>query len=192
MTDIQAFYDSGLFTYLVLPLLIFLARICDVTIGTIRIVMVAKGQKFLAPIMGFFEVLIWIITMSKVVQNLDNWMCYVGYAGGFATGNLVGLLIEEKLALGIAKVQVITGKQAGMLIEALKQAGYGVTHVDAKGSNEEVSIIYTFVKRAELPRVQQIISKNNPKAFYTVEEVKSVNEGIFPVKPESMRWRKGK
>ncbi|HNX80482.1 MAG TPA: DUF5698 domain-containing protein, partial [Prolixibacteraceae bacterium] len=148
MTDIQAFYDSGLFTYVVLPLLIFLARICDVTIGTIRIVMVAKGQKFLAPIMGFFEVLIWIITMSKVVQNLDNWMCYVGYAGGFATGNLVGLLIEEKLALGIAKVQVITGKQAGMLIEALKQAGYGVTHVDAKGSNEEVSIIYTFVKRA--------------------------------------------
>ncbi len=192
MTDIQAFYDSGLFTYVVLPLLIFLARICDVTIGTIRIVMVAKGQKFLAPIMGFFEVLIWIITMSKVVQNLDNWMCYVGYAGGFATGNLVGLLIEEKLALGIAKVQVITGKQAGMLIEALKQAGYGVTHVDAKGSNEEVSIIYTFVKRAELPKVQEIISTHNPKAFYTVEEVKSVNEGIFPVKPESMRWRKGK
>lgn len=192
MTDIQAFYDSGLFTYVVLPLLIFLARICDVTIGTIRIVMVAKGQKFLAPIMGFFEVLIWIITMSKVVQNLDNWMCYVGYAGGFATGNLVGLLIEEKLALGIAKVQVITGKQAGMLIEALKQAGYGVTHVDAKGSNEEVSIIYTFVKRAELPKVQQLISTHNPKAFYTVEEVKSVNEGIFPVKPESMRWRKGK
>jgi uncharacterized protein YebE (UPF0316 family) len=192
MTDIQAFYESGLFTYAVLPFLIFLARICDVTIGTIRIVMVAKGQKFLAPIMGFFEVLIWIITMSKVVQNLDNWMCYIGYAGGFATGNFVGLLIEEKLAMGIAKIQVITGKQAGMLIEALKQAGYGVTHVDAKGSNEEVSIIYTFVKRAELPKVQQIISKNNPKAFYTVEEVKSVNEGIFPVKPESLRWRKGK
>jgi uncharacterized protein YebE (UPF0316 family) len=192
MGDIQTFYESGLFTYAILPLLIFLARICDVTIGTLRIVMVAKGQKFLAPIMGFFEVLIWIITMSKVVQNLDNWMCYIGYAGGFATGNLVGLLIEEKLAMGIAKVQVITGKQAGKLIEALKQAGYGVTHVDAKGSNEEVSIIYTFVKRAELPRVQQIISDHNPKAFYTVEEVKSVNQGIFPVKPESMRWRKGK
>jgi uncharacterized protein YebE (UPF0316 family) len=192
MIDIQAFYDSGLFTYFILPLLIFLARICDVTIGTIRIVMVAKGQKFLAPVMGFFEVLIWIITMSKVVQNLDNWSCYIGYAGGFATGNLLGMLIEEKMALGIAKIQVITGKQAGMLIEALKQAGYGVTHVDAKGSNEEVSIIYTFVKRAELPRVQQIISEHNPKAFYTIEDVKSAKEGIFPVKPESLRWRKGK
>ncbi len=192
MTDLQAFYDSGLFTYLVLPLLIFMARIFDVSIGTIRIVMVAKGQKFLAPVMGFFEVFIWIITMSKVMQNLDNWMCYVGYAGGFATGNLVGLLIEEKLALGIAKVQVITGKQAGMLIEALKQAGYGVTHVDAKGSSEEVSIIYTFVKRTELPKVQQIISQHNPQAFYTVEEVKSVNKGIFHIKPESQRWRKGK
>lgn len=81
MTELQLFYDSGLFTYVVLPLLIFLARICDVTIGTLRIVMVAKGQKFWAPVMGFFEVLIWIVTMTKVVQNLDNWLCYIGYAG---------------------------------------------------------------------------------------------------------------
>lgn len=106
MTELQLFYDSGLFTYVVLPLLIFLARICDVTIGTLRIVMVAKGQKFWAPVMGFFEVLIWIVTMTKVVQNLDNWLCYIGYAGGFATGNLVGLLLEEKLAMGIVKIQI--------------------------------------------------------------------------------------
>ena len=72
MATLQEFYDSGLFTYLILPLLIFAARIMDVTIGTIRIAMVAKGQKFWAPLMGFFEVFIWIITMSKVMQNLDN------------------------------------------------------------------------------------------------------------------------
>jgi uncharacterized protein YebE (UPF0316 family) len=192
MSELQSFYDSGLFTYLILPLLIFCARICDVTIGTVRIVMVAKGQKFLAPLLGFFEVLIWIITMSKVVQNLDNWLCYIGYAGGFATGNLVGLLLEEKLALGIAKIQIITGVKAGMLIEALKQAGYGVTHVDAKGSSEEVSIIYTFVKRGELPKVEAIIQNHNPKAFYTVEDVKSVNQGIFPLRQDHRRWRTGK
>jgi uncharacterized protein YebE (UPF0316 family) len=191
MNELQSFYHSGLFTYLVLPLLIFCARICDVTIGTIRIVMVAKGQKYLAPVMGFFEVLIWIITMSKVVQNLDNWLCYIGYAGGFATGNLVGLLVEEKIAIGIVKIQIITGDKAGMLIEALKQAGYGVTHIDAKGGSEEVSVIYTFVKRTELPKVEVIILKHNPNAFYSIEDVKSVNRGIFPIRP-SRRWRLGK
>ncbi len=191
MTDLQSFYDSGLFTYLVLPLLIFLARICDVTIGTMRIVMVAKGQKFWAPVMGFFEVLIWIITMSKVVQNLDNWLCYVGYAGGFATGNLVGLLLEEKLAMGIVKIQIITRKDASQLIEALKQAGYGITHHPAKGGTEDVSILYSIVKRTEINKVEEIIRSYNPKAFYSIEDVKFVNQGIFPLRKES-RWRIGK
>jgi uncharacterized protein YebE (UPF0316 family) len=192
MSDLQTFYDSGLFTFLILPLLIFCARICDVTIGTIRIVMVAKGQKFWAPLMGFFEVLIWIITMSKVVQNLDNWLCYVGYAGGFATGNFVGLLIEEKLAMGIVKIQIITSKEAHLLIEALKEAGYGITHHEAKGGNEEVSIIYSIVKRTEIPKVEEIICNHNPRAFYSIEEVKFVSQGVFPVKSEGRRWRLGK
>jgi uncharacterized protein YebE (UPF0316 family) len=192
MSNLQSFYDSGLFTYLFLPLLIFMARICDVTIGTIRIVMVAKGQKFWAPVMGFFEVLIWIITMSKVVQNLDNWLCYIGYAGGFATGNFVGLLIEEKLAMGIVKIQIITSKEAHSLIDALKGAGYGITHHEAKGVTDEVSIIYSIVKRTEIPKVEEIISHNNPRAFYSIEDVKFVSQGIFPVRPESRRWRLGK
>jgi len=191
MTDLQAFYDSGLFTYLILPLLIFLARICDVTIGTMRIVMVAKGQKFWAPLMGFFEVLIWIITMSKVVQNLDNWLCYVGYAGGFATGNLVGLLLEEKLAMGIVKIQIITRKEASQLIEALRVAGYGITHHPAMGGTENVSIIHTIIKRSEIATVEEIIRSYNPKAFYTIEDVKFVSKGIFPIK-EGNRWRLGK
>jgi uncharacterized protein YebE (UPF0316 family) len=192
MTELQSFYDSGLFSYVILPLLIFLARICDVTIGTVRIVMVAKGQKYLAPVLGFFEVLIWIVTMSKVVQNLDNWLCYVGYAGGFATGNLVGLLLEEKLAMGIVRIQIITAKEAHLLIEALKEAGYGITHHDAKGGIENVSIIYSIVKRSEISKVEEIIRNNNPRAFYSIEDVKFVSKGIFPVRPESMRWRKGK
>lgn len=192
MSDLQAFYDSNLFTFVLLPLLIFLARICDVTIGTMRIVMVAKGQKLWAPFLGFFEVLIWIITMSKVMQNLDNWMCYIGYAGGFATGNLVGLLLEEKLAMGIVKIQIITRKEASQLIEALKLAGYGITHHPAKGGTENVSIIHTIVKRAEIQKVEEIIRDYNPKAFYSIEEVKFVSQGIFPVNTGSRRWRIGK
>ena len=191
MATLQEFYHSGLFTYLVLPLLIFCARIIDVTIGTIRIVMVAKGQKFWAPMMGFFEVLIWIITMSKVVQNLDNWMCYVGYAGGFATGNWVGLILEEKLAMGIVKIQIITRKEASQLISALKDAGYGITHHDAHGANGVVSIIHTIVKRTNINKVDEIIRTYNPKAFYSIEEIKFVSQGVFPIQP-AKRWRKGK
>jgi uncharacterized protein YebE (UPF0316 family) len=191
MTTLQEFYDSGLFTYAILPLLIFMARIMDVTIGTMRIVMVAKGQKFWAPILGFFEVFIWIITMSKVMQNLDNWMCYIGYAGGFATGNWVGLILEEKLAMGIVKIQIITRKEASQLISALKDAGYGITHHDAHGANGIVSIIHTIVKRTDIDKVDNIIMTYNPKAFYSIEEIKFVSQGVFPIQSAS-RWRKGK
>jgi uncharacterized protein YebE (UPF0316 family) len=191
MTTIQTFYESGLFTYLILPLLIFAARILDVTIGTVRIVMVAKGQKLWAPVLGFFEVFIWIITMSKVMQNLDNWMCYIGYAGGFAAGNLVGLILEEKLAMGVVKIQIITRREASELIFALKEAGYGITHHDAFGVSSVVSIIHTIVKRNNLDRVEKIIRTYNPRAFYTIEEVKFVSQGVFPIQ-KIQHWRKGK
>ena len=101
MNELKSLFDGDTFTYVILPLLIFLARIADVSIGTIRIVMVAKGQKMIAPILGFFEVLIWLLAISKIMQNLDNWVCYVAYGAGFATGNYIGMIIEEKLAMGI-------------------------------------------------------------------------------------------
>lgn len=187
-----AFYDSSLFTYVLLPALIFFSRVLDVTIGTVRIVMVSKGQKFWAPFLGFFETLIWLIAISKIFQNLDNWVCYVAYAGGFAMGNYVGLRIEEKLAVGIVKIQIITRKNAANLIENLIAKGYGITHHDAHGSSENVSIIYSIIKRTEIKKVEEIVKSTNPKAFYSVEDVKFVNEGVFPVNTAAWRWRKGK
>lgn len=188
----ETFYDSTLFAYIILPFLIFLARIMDVTIGTIRIVMVSKGQKLWAPILGFFEVLIWLIAISRIFQNLDNWVNYIAYAGGFATGNYIGLILEERLAMGIVKIQIITRKSAGDLIVNLKKAGYGITHHEAKGSNENVSIIYSIIKRNEIQNVENIVKTTNPKAFYSIEDVKSVSHGVFPVKTVVRWWRKGK
>jgi uncharacterized protein YebE (UPF0316 family) len=188
----DTFFDSSLFTYLVLPVLIFISRIFDVTIGTLRIVMVSKGQKFWAPLLGFFEVLIWLIAISKIFENLDNWFCYVAYAGGFATGNYIGLILEEKLAVGIVSIQIITRKKAGKLIKNLIEAGYGITYHEAQGSNEAVNIIYSIINRKEIQNVEEIIKTTNPQAFYTIEDVKSVNKGIFPEKIVSPRWRKGK
>lgn len=192
MILLSSFYESATFTYLVLPLLIFVARIADQTIGTVRIVMVSKGQKFWAPLLGFFEVLIWLLAISRIFENLDNWVCYLAYGGGFAAGNYIGLMVEEKLALGIVKVQIITRKPADELINKLIDAGYGITHQNAKGGTEKVSIIYTIIKRTEVPRMVERIKNYNPNAFYSIEDVRFVNQGIFPPKAVTDRWRLGK
>jgi len=192
MVLLNSFYEGETFTYVVLPLLIFVARICDVSIGTIRIVMVAKGQKIIAPILGFFEVLIWLLAISRIFENLDNWVCYLAYGAGFATGNYIGMYIEEKLAMGIIKIQIITRKPADTLIEKLHAAGYGITHHDAAGGTENVSIIYSIIKRTELPKIAELIKTYNPKAFYSIEDVKYVSSGIFSEKVEAKRWRIGK
>ncbi|SHE84867.1 Uncharacterized protein YebE, UPF0316 family [Mariniphaga anaerophila] len=189
------FANTAFFTYFLLPFLIFLSRIMDVTIGTIRIVMVSKGQKYLAPLLGFFEILIWLIAISRIFENLDNWVCYFAYAAGFATGNLIGLLLEERLAMGIVKIQIITRNSATELIANLKDAGYGITYHEAKGSTENVSIIYSIIKRNEIQKVEDLVKTTNPKAFYSIEDVKSVSHGVFHVKTVSRkwrRWRKGK
>jgi uncharacterized protein YebE (UPF0316 family) len=186
------FYHGDLFSYLVLPLLIFISRICDVTIGTIRIVMVAKGQKLIAPILGFFEVLIWLIAISKIIQNFDNWICYIAYGTGFATGNYIGMIIEEKLAVGIVQLQIITRANARHLIEKLKAEGYGITHQDAHGAVEEVSVIYSIIKRTDLPKVDEIIQTYNPNAFYSIADVKFVNKGLYSQINPMLYWRKGK
>jgi uncharacterized protein YebE (UPF0316 family) len=174
-----------------LPILIFFARITDVTFGTFRIVMVSKGNKYMAPLLGFFEVLIWIIVIGKVIQNLDNWVNIIAYAAGYATGNLVGLLIEDKVAIGIVRIQIITAIQATDLINNLIESGYGITHHEANGANGKVSIIYSIINRKQIPIIIDMIGKHNPNAFYSIEDVKFVNKGIIPTNATS-RWRVGK
>ena len=197
----MSFYNTDLFTYFVLPLLIFTARIFDVSIGTLRIIFVSKGKKLVAPILGFFEVLIWIIAISKIMQHTNNFACYIGYAAGFATGNYIGMVIEEKLALGVVIIRIITGQYASGLIQKLKDEGHGVTSVEADGESHKVHIIFTILNRKDLKRAVSTIREHNPKAFYTVEDVRDVNEGVLPVEKTLMtrrfigsilRWRPGK
>ncbi|MGQ9621358.1 MAG: DUF2179 domain-containing protein [Bacteroidales bacterium] len=196
-----SFFNTGLFNYLLLPLLIFLARICDVSIGTMRIIYVSKGKKNIAPFLGFFEVLIWIFAISRIMQNLNNYLCYVGYASGFAAGNFVGMLIEERLAVGSQLIRVITASGGRELIRLLNSSGLGATLVEAHGARENVELIYTIVHRNDLNKALEILNKFNPRAFYTIEDIRSTNEGIFPPrKPNNVfpftnilrKWRSGK
>jgi len=197
----SSFLNSDTFTYVILPFLIFLARICDVSIGTMRIIFVSKGKKYIAPILGFFEVFIWIIAISKIMQNLDNYINYVAYAAGFATGNFVGMIIEEKLAIGIQMIRVFINENGMELVKTLNSNGFGATTVEAHGAKERVHLVYTIVHRNEMENVLEVINAFNPRAFYTIEDVKAVNEGIFnPRKQNSgfpftniiRGWRPGK
>ncbi len=174
-----AFLNSDLFKFVVLPLVIFSTRICDVTLDTLRIIYVSRGLKFLAASIGFIEVLIWLFAITQIFKNLTNPLYYVAYAGGFAMGNFVGIFIEERMAIGTVVIRIITQKDAVELIELLKNAGYGVTHIDAQGAQGPVKIIFTIVKRRDIDHVLGIIQMNNPQAFYTVEDVRSVREGVF-------------
>ncbi|HOQ37714.1 MAG TPA: DUF2179 domain-containing protein [Acetivibrio sp.] len=171
--------NSETFGWVVLPILIFLSRIIDVTLGTIRIIFVSRGKKYLAPLLGFFEVMVWVMAISQIMQNLNNFVCYFAYAAGFATGNYVGIIIEEKLAIGTLIVRVIMTKDECQLKERLSKAGFGVTVVDAEGKNGEVKIIYTIIKRKELPEAIKIIEMCNSKAFYSIEDARKVSQGIF-------------
>jgi len=184
MSDASAFIFSQapIYAWVVLPILIFLARILDVSVGTVRLILVSRKLKYLAPIAGFFEVLIWIIAMGQIMRNLANPLCYVAYAGGFATGNFVGILIAEKLSLGMVLVRIITPKQADGLIECLRQRRYGVTCVNGEGAVGPVELVFTIVPRREVAVVVELVKQFNPQAFYSIEEVDFVERGVFPVK----------
>lgn len=169
-------FDSPYFSYVILPILIFLARIIDVSIGTLRIAYLARGKKILSPILVFFEVLIWIMAIGQIFRHLDNFLCYIAYAGGFAAGNYIGLLIEEKLALGTQIIRIITKKDATDLIAELQSKGYSLTTVDGEGKFGSVKIIFLVGMRKEMGKIKAIIHKHNPNAFFTIEDVNSARE----------------
>lgn len=171
--------DSAIFQWVVLPVLIFLARISDQTIGTVRLIFLSKGYKHLAPFLGFFEVIIWLITVSQIMQHLDNVLCYIAYGGGFAMGNYIGMSIEERLSIGNVMVRIIPKNNTQILIEKLRAQNYGVTSVAAEGSQGPVNIIFTIIKRKDIDHAESIINECNPTAFYTIEDIKSIKEGIF-------------
>ena len=166
-----------LFNWLILPLLIFLARISDVTLSTIRIVFVMSGRRNLAPVLGFFESLIWLIAISQIIKNISSPLSYIAYAGGFATGTYVGMFMEEKLALGKVMVRVITHREATALLHFLHSSRFGLTSVEAQGKREKVSLIFSVVERHDLPEFISIIERFHPNAFYTVESVRFVSDG---------------
>ncbi len=171
--------DPTIYSWVVLPILVFFARIIDVSLGTLRIIFVSRGKRNLAPILGFFEVLVWIVVVAQIVSNLHAWVAYVAYAAGFATGTYIGLTLENRLALGMMAVRTIS-PNAHKFVQPLRDAGYGVTELTGEGTTGQVNVVYTVIRRKDLDSVVHIIRSVTPKAFVSVEEIQSAKEGIFP------------
>ena len=169
-----------LWPYVVFPILIVVARITDVTFGTLRIILLSKGMKKIAPVIGFFESLIWILVAARIITDLTNPVTYIAYALGYALGTYVGISIEGRLQLGKVIVRAFIAKDSTKLESVLRENNFGLTTIDATGRDGHVKVLYIVLNRKELEKCVDIISVNNPSAFFTVENIQSVNAGYFP------------
>lgn len=167
------------FNWVILPLLIFISRLGDVTMATLRHIFISKGLKNIVPILGFFEVLIWLIAMRQVFSHLNNVACFIAWAAGFSAGTYLGMMIEERLALGTQIIRVITNEPLGSLTEVFKQHHQGITIVDGQGAMGPVKLIFMIVKRSNKKLVLDILHQHAPNAFYTIEDIKSFEHGVF-------------
>jgi uncharacterized protein YebE (UPF0316 family) len=177
----------SLFGFPLLPLFIFAAEACVVTLSTMRTIFVARGMKFLAPFLGFFEVSIWLFAIGEVMKNLNNPSCYIAFAGGFTLGNYLGILLEKRLAIGSVSVHIITRRDAAGLVDALRGADYGVTALDAQGTTGPVRMVVTVVPRKELAHVLALVKRFDPRVFYAVDEVQAAAEGVPSLAPKRTR-----
>ncbi len=167
--------ESFLFVYILLPLLIFIARIVDVAVGVLRILFATKGLKLQAFICGFFESLIWLIAISQIIKRLDNIFCVIAFPLGFAAGTAVGIFFEKKISLGYVMMRVVFQKDSEQSIKRLRKRDFRVTAINAEGLNGPVKIIFSVIKRKRVNEFIKVVKMKNPAAFYTIEDVRSVN-----------------
>jgi uncharacterized protein YebE (UPF0316 family) len=159
--------------------LIFLLRVADMTMDTLRVLVVLRGRKGIAWVLGFFQALIFVLAIGSVLSNLDNPLNVLGYAAGFATGNVVGMLIEERLAIGHVQLSIISSGRGSAIAERLRQEGYAITEIPARGKDGVVALLNCSVLRKNIERVHKIVNEVDESAFITVEDVRPVRRGFW-------------
>lgn len=159
------------------PLVIFSLRIVDVSLATMRMLLAVRNQKLLVPLIGFFEVLVWLFAAGNAIRFLDSPLHVVGYAAGFSMGNIVGLWVEEKLALGLATVRIISAHGGVEMADSLRNKGFGVTEFAGQGREGTVEVVYTVARRAQISRILREVDFWDPDAFVTVEEPRAIHRG---------------
>lgn len=154
------------------PLLIFLARVTDVSIGTVRLICVTRGHRAVAILLGFFELLIWVFAVSSVFAHLDRWINIVAFAGGFAAGNALGMSIEARLAMGVQTLSFISRGRANAVAERLRYAGLPVTTLVGSGRDGPVVLCMAVVPRRQTPTTIKMAKEIDPDVVVTVEDVR--------------------
>src|SRR5215213_7077796 len=162
-------FSPAIFSYVLLPLLIFVARIGDVSINTIRIIYVLGCRRVTATLLGFFESFIWLMAIRQIFEHMDNWVCYVAYPAGFAMGIFVGMIIEERIAYGKVIVRIITRKEITELLVFLNTQRFRFTRVNAEGPDGHENLVFTVLERDRLDDLLHKLKEILPTAFYTVE-----------------------
>jgi len=184
-------FSDVTYAHIIIPIFIFLARISDVSIGTVRIIMVSRGRRFVSALLGFFEVIIWLLAVSQVLAHLNNVFSYLAYGAGFATGNFIGISIENRLAMGMQTVQIITQENMKTLSMLLREEGFGVTNLQAKGQKSELDFIHIVTPRKRTREVLSIVKQFDPDAFVSITDIRSAHAGYFGIKSRERWWPKG-
>jgi uncharacterized protein YebE (UPF0316 family) len=163
---------------------IFVARVCDVSLGTLRTIVIFRGYRLLAAALGFFEVLIWLIAAGQVIRHLDTWYLAVAYASGFATGNVVGSWLEAKLAIGLELVRIISTRSGSDLAGGLTQLGYDVTELSAVANTaRDVQVLLVVERRRRVPELMRRVAELDATAVCTMNDVKRLNApGMTPLR----------
>jgi uncharacterized protein YebE (UPF0316 family) len=162
---------------------IFLMRIVDVSLSTVRILLAVRGKKLIVPFIGFGEVLVWVFAAGTAIRHLESPLHVLGYALGFSTGTVVGLWLEEKLAIGIATMRIVTSHVDAGLAERLRELGCGVTEFGAQGRMGPVEVVFTVVPRRQIPPVLRAVEEWDPAAFITIEEPREIRRGWMHSSP---------
>lgn len=159
--------------------LIFFLRVSDMTLDTLRVLVMMRGKKSIAWMLGLFQSLIFVLAISSVLSNLDNPLNILGYASGFATGVVVGMLIEERLALGHVQISIVSSRRGAAITERLREEGFAITEIPARGKDGMVSLLNCSVLRKNVRRVQEIVNEVDESAFITAEDVRPVRRGFW-------------
>lgn len=165
-------------------LFIFVLRVIGVALSTVRVLVMMRGQKLFSMVMGFFEVLVYVIAIGQVVNNLENVWNILGYCLGFSAGTLIGMWLDERFVRGFASVRIVSRYKAQRLGDSIREAGYGATVAWGSGQRGSVGIVTATVLRQEVPAVCRVADEVDPEAFVTVEEARAVRRGYMHMQRE--------
>lgn len=160
-------------------LLIFALRIIDVSLAILRLLMVMRGRRGLAWIFGFCQALVFITAISQVLTNIGSWQILIGYAAGFATGNVFGMIIEERLAIGFTHVRIISSTRGSELAEQLRAAGFAVTEISGRGKDGTVTLLNCSVRRKRTPLIKDLVEQIDADAMMTAENIRMIKKGFW-------------